>query len=111
MHTEDLLLRVGPDLIRRYLIKHTKYADYDARDRSAFLYVLGKHALLIGKESLAASYFDAMEETSALWPYALQLRGTAKAIAGDVGGPSRISVSASRSRAATPSGSSLRSRA
>lgn len=89
VYTEDLVLRVGPDLIRRYLIRHTKYQDYDARNRSAFLYVLGKHALLIGKESLATGYFDAMEETSALWPYALQLRGSAHAITGDIQGALR----------------------
>ena len=48
-HTQELLVRVGADVLRKYLIRHTTYEDYDSLNRSAYLYSLGKDALLKGK--------------------------------------------------------------
>jgi len=81
--TEALFVRVGGDLFRRYLIKHTKYEDYDSRDRSAYLYSLGKEALLTGKEQDSIRYLSGVYPGSRLWPLALQLRATAYAIGGN----------------------------
>ncbi len=80
--TESLLVRVGGDLLRKYLIRHTQYADYDSIDRSAYLYSLGKEALLKGDENRAIQYLSGVSGRSALWPFALQLRGSAHAILG-----------------------------
>lgn len=80
--TQTLMVRVGGDVLRRYLIRHTKYEDYDALNRSAYLYSLGKQALLDGKEPDAVGYFNGIAPASPLWPFALQLRGSAYAIIG-----------------------------
>jgi hypothetical protein len=80
--TEAILSHVGPDLVRKYLVRHTAYEDYDATNRSAYLYSLGKEALLRGDELKAVGYLNAMSPQSPLWPFALQLRATSLAIAG-----------------------------
>jgi hypothetical protein len=80
--TQSLLVRVGGDLLRKYLIRHTSYEDYDAQNRSAYLYSLGKDALLSGREEQAIGYFAGISHASPLWPFALQLRGSAQAILG-----------------------------
>lgn len=80
--TEPLLAHVGADLLRKYLIRHTQYADYDARALSAYLYALGKDALLSGEAEKAVGYLSSVAPSSRLWPYALQLRGTANALLG-----------------------------
>lgn len=80
--TESLLVRVGGDLLRKYLIRHTQFSDYDSIDRSAYLYSLGKDSLLKGQESRAIQYLSGVSSRSALWPFALQLRGSAHAILG-----------------------------
>ena len=80
--TEYLLVRVGGDILRKYLIRHSKYEDYDLRNRGAFLYSLAKDALLAGQEQQAIGFLNAIPSTSALWPYSLQLRGSAHAILG-----------------------------
>ncbi len=82
LHTQDLLVRVGADLFRNYLIRHTTYEDYDASNRSAYLYALGKEALLHGKAEKAIGYVNGMSTHSPLWVFALQIRGTAYAILG-----------------------------
>ena len=79
--TQGLLVHVGGDLLRKYLIRHTTYEDYDAQNRSAYLYSLGKDALLSGREDQAVGYFSGIAKSSPLWPFALQLRGSAYAIA------------------------------
>ncbi|HAR41772.1 MAG TPA: hypothetical protein DCS07_03955 [Bdellovibrionales bacterium] len=81
--TESLLIRVGPDILRKYLIRHTKYEDYDARNRSAYLYALAKEAILSGSVSQAIGYLNGIQSESPLWPVALQLRGTSNAILGN----------------------------
>jgi tetratricopeptide (TPR) repeat protein len=78
--TEDLIAHVGGDLLRPYLIEYTKYEDYDLVNRSAYLYSLGKDALLRDALSDAVGYFSAISQRSQLYPYALQLRATAYAI-------------------------------
>ena len=86
---EDLLYRVGVDLLRNHLLKYTKIGDYDARNGSAYLYAMGKDLLLRGRENEAIKFFNGMDARSSLFPFALQLRGTAHAIVGDV--PAAIS--------------------
>lgn len=83
--TEELIDRIGPDLLRGFLIKHTRLADYNMKNRSAFLYSAAKARLLRGDEGRAVQYLNAMNESSFLWPFALQLRGTAHAISGREG--------------------------
>jgi hypothetical protein len=82
--TQDLIVLVGADLLRKYLIRHTKYEDYDAINRSAYLYALGKDALLSGDQTRSIAYLNGIDSRSPLWPYALHLRGTAYAIAGKI---------------------------
>ncbi len=80
--TEDLLMSVGADLLRKYLIRHTKYEDYDIANRSAYLYALGKDALLSGDTARSVGYFEGIADQSPLKPFALQLKATAFAILG-----------------------------
>lgn len=80
--TQDLLLHVGVDLLRKYLIQNTRYEEYDAANRGAYYYALGKDALLAGNEAKAISFLTSVGTRSPLSAYALQLRGTAYAIQG-----------------------------
>ncbi len=81
-YTEELIFHVGVDIIKRYLIRHTKASDYDAKNKAAYLYALGKDALLKGYELKAVAYFDEIPSSSSLWPFSLQLKATANAILG-----------------------------
>jgi hypothetical protein len=81
--TQDLLVHVGADLLRKYLIRYTKYEDYDSANRSAFLYSLGKDALLADDTERAVGYLSGIDSESPLWPFSLELRGTALALRGD----------------------------
>ena len=81
--TQDLMTYVGADLLRKYMIRHTAYEDYDTINRSAYLYALGRDSLLGGDENRAVGYLNGIDYRSPLWPYALQLRGTAHAIRGE----------------------------
>jgi hypothetical protein len=80
--TEPLLMRVGPDLLRNFLVRHTAYEDYDAVNRSSYLFSLGKEALLAGDANRAVGYLNGISDRSPVHPFALQLRGTAHALAG-----------------------------
>lgn len=80
--TETLIEQVGADALRGALLKSTTLNQYDEQNRSAFLYVIGKEALLSGNERKAIEAFGSMKSSSVLWPFALQMRGTAKAILG-----------------------------
>ncbi|MCM2324815.1 MAG: hypothetical protein NDJ90_16265, partial [Oligoflexia bacterium] len=80
LETQELMVHTGPDLLRRYLVQHTRYEDYDGPNRSAFLFALGKEALLAGNEQKAVGYLSGMSASSPLWPFALQLRGSAQAM-------------------------------
>ena len=82
VNTQDLLVRVGGDLLRKYLIRHTNYEDYDQINRGSYLYSLGKTALLEGQEEKAIGYFNAISSDSQIWPYVLQLRASANALRG-----------------------------
>ncbi len=77
--TQELLVRVGPDLPRKYLIRHTTYEDYDRTNRSAYLFALAKDAILLGNADRAIGYIDGMDQASPLFPYGLQLRAAAAA--------------------------------
>jgi tetratricopeptide (TPR) repeat protein len=76
------MMVVGADVLRKYLIIHTKYEDYDGLNRSVYLYALGKDTLLSGDANKAIGYLNGIQMASPIWPYALQLRGTAYAILG-----------------------------
>ncbi len=80
---ETLLENVGADVLRKYLVRNTSLDDYNAPNRSALLYALGKEAVQSGDESHAISYLSGVSRSSWLWPYALQLQATAYAIQGD----------------------------
>ncbi len=80
--TQELLARIGSDLPRKYLIRHTTYEDYDPQSRSAYLFALAKDALLTGDMDRAIGYVDGMSKGSPLYPYGLQLRASAHAVAG-----------------------------
>lgn len=79
---DELQGQVGPDILRRYLIRHTRYEDYDSQSRSAYLFSLAKTALLSGHEEKAIGYVNGISEGSPIFAYALQLRGSAHAILG-----------------------------
>jgi tetratricopeptide (TPR) repeat protein len=81
--SQSLLVHVGGDLLRKYMIRHTKYDDYDGNNKNAYLYNLGKEALLRGQEEKAIGYLNGIRSSSPLSAYALQLRGTAYAIRGN----------------------------
>jgi outer membrane protein assembly factor BamD (BamD/ComL family) len=80
--TQELLVRTSGDLLRRYLVRHTTYDDYDSINKSAYLYSLGKDLLLKGEAQKAVGYLNGVSSRSRLWPFVLQLRGTAQAILG-----------------------------
>jgi tetratricopeptide (TPR) repeat protein len=80
--TNQIQAHVGPDLIRRYLVRHTKPSDYDDSNRSAYLYALGKAALLQGNLDQAIQSASGVSKDTPHWPYALQLKATANAISG-----------------------------
>lgn len=81
--TEWVLSRLGGDVLRKYLIRHTRYEDYDTQNRGAYLFSLGKEALLMGDEQRAVGYLSGITATSPLRPFAHQLRATAYAIQGN----------------------------
>lgn len=80
--TEVLLGRVGPDLLRDYLIRNTKYEDYDGINRSAYLFSLGKAAILKDDMNRSLEYLNQVKAESRLYPFSLELRGTALTIQG-----------------------------
>lgn len=84
--TEKMLNAVGVDLLRPYLTKHTKIEDYNAENRLAFQYSIAKDALLKGDEKKAVELLKTIRHDSSLYPYALQIRASAKAILGESSG-------------------------
>jgi tetratricopeptide (TPR) repeat protein len=80
---EVLLDNVGADVLRKYLVQHTSLDDYSESNRSALLYALGKEALQAGDEAHAIGNLGGVNRGSWLWPYAMQLQGTAYAIQGE----------------------------
>lgn len=81
--TEKMLNAVGVDLLRPYLTKHTKLEDYNAENRLAYQYAIAKDVLLKGDERKAVDLLKTIRSDSSLYPYALQLRASAKAILGE----------------------------
>ncbi len=80
--SEDLLMVVGADLIRKYLVRHTTESEYSEINRGAYFYSMAKEALLVGDTAKALSYLRGVNSSSPLWPYSLQLSGSAHAILG-----------------------------
>lgn len=81
-YTEDLLVHVGPDLLRDYLKRLTRPEQYDLRNMNALNYSMGKDDLLRGRVKEAVRQLSRVASSSPLYPYALQARGTAEAILG-----------------------------
>lgn len=82
-HLEKLILRNGVDILRPYIIKHSKKVDFNKKSRSAFAYVMGKHELLAQNLDKSLKHLEQVHPSSPLRPYADQLAGTAWAIQGD----------------------------
>jgi len=80
--TQELMLHVGGDLIRKYLVRYTKMSDYNEENKNALLYSLGKDALFEGREKRSLDFFNGITKKDSLWLYSLQLKGTANAILG-----------------------------
>jgi len=80
--TQELMGRVGADLLRSYLVKHTTGADFPPEAKNAYLFSMAKEALLRGEETQVSSYTSSMSARSEFWPYALQIRASAHAIQG-----------------------------
>jgi len=80
--TESILARVGPDVLRDFLIRNTKFEDYDVINRSAYLFSLGKAAILKDDMNRALEYLNQVKSQSRLYPFSLELRGTALTIQG-----------------------------
>ena len=80
--TQNLMSTLGADLLRKYLIRHTRYEDYDLVNRGAYLYALAKDALLAGDANRAIGYVNGIETSSAFWPFALQIRAVAFSLQG-----------------------------
>lgn len=82
--TETILGRVGPDLLRDFLIRNTKFEDYDGINRSAYLFSLGKAAILKDDMNRSLEYLNQVKSESRLYPFSLELRGTALTVQGRV---------------------------
>lgn len=80
---EELILNVGGDLFRKYMIRHTFMSDYNESNRNSFLYSLGKDYLFKKKEKQAIQALSRITSSSGLWPFALQMRATAYALMGN----------------------------
>jgi tetratricopeptide (TPR) repeat protein len=80
--TQELMMTVGSDILRKYLIRHTKYENYDSMNRSAYLYALAKDLIVSGDPGKAIGYLSNIDRSSPLWPYSLHLRGSAYALTG-----------------------------
>jgi hypothetical protein len=59
--TQALIVVVGADLFRKYLIRHTEYNDYDPVNRGAYLYALAKEAILSGDNARAVGYLNGIQ--------------------------------------------------
>ena len=75
--------RVGPDLMRKFLIKFTHPEDYSARAKNAYSLVLAKDKLLKGDYTGAVANASQVQASHALYPVALQLRATAEVMQND----------------------------
>ncbi len=82
--THEMIERVGPDLLRKYLLQHTTEDDYSGVNRHAFAFVMAKSALLEGDERRVIALLGGVSKESFLYPWAMQLRGVSRAMTGDV---------------------------
>lgn len=98
IHAEDLILRMGPDLFRQALIENTTYDDYTPESKSAYLFVLAKHALFIGQEKNAVGYLRGLSASTRLRPQAALIEGTALSILGDHHGALRAFQECAKSK-------------
>jgi hypothetical protein len=80
----ELIENLGPDLFRKAMQENTSDEDYGGVHRSAYFFVMGKAALLSGDERKALQYLNGVHRDSYLGPHAHQLRGTARAISGEI---------------------------
>lgn len=79
-YAEELLAKVGPDVLRRHLVEYTRASDYDETGLGAYWYSFGKKELLEGNSKKAVEYLRAVPNVSFLYPFAQQALGTALAL-------------------------------
>ncbi len=82
--TEELMDVVGTDTLRKFLVEHTSTGDYRSDNLSALRFALGKESLLQGDTAKAVEHLVQVSERSALFPFTLLARGTARAIRGEI---------------------------
>ena len=83
-HLPEMIDRVGGDVLRPYVLRHTNDADYDAQTRNHFYYFLGKDALLKGDPKRALQYLARVASGSGILAQSMYLRGSAFAMVGDL---------------------------
>ncbi|MGE4232953.1 MAG: hypothetical protein AB7F43_06440 [Bacteriovoracia bacterium] len=78
----DMIETVGGDLLRPYVLRHTRESDYDADTKNHFFYFLGKDHLLKGDVAESIRALNQVHSGSGVLPAAMYLKGTALAILG-----------------------------
>lgn len=78
----QLMQAVGGDLLRTYVLRHTKEENYDTTVRDYFFYFLGKDFLIKDNPTQALAVLTKISQSSQLSASAAYLRGTAYAILG-----------------------------
>lgn len=77
-----ILDAVGGDVLKSYVLAHTREDDYEGETRDHFFYFIGKDKLLKGDATGALDALKKVSGGSSVGPAAAQLRGTAHAILG-----------------------------
>lgn len=72
--------RVGPDLLRKFMTQNTGAEDYSVAAKSAYGLVLAKERLLKSDFQGAIQAAAMVQRSHALFPVAMQIRGTANAM-------------------------------
>lgn len=85
VYIPQMIEDVGVDLLRKYVLRHTSEADYDANTRNHFFYFLGKDELLKGDPAKALQALSRVTSGSGIMAQAAYLRGAANAMLGQVG--------------------------
>lgn len=81
-HLPYMIEAVGGDLLRKYVLRHTSEADYDANTRNHFFYFLGKDELLKGDPGKALQALSKVTGGSGIMAQAAYLRGSAYSMLG-----------------------------
>jgi len=78
----EMMDAVGGDLLRKYIVRHTSEADYDAKSKNHFFYFLGKDELLKDDPKKALASLSRVTSGSGIMSQTWYLRGTAYAMTG-----------------------------